>query len=305
MAGTGPTRPTSSCVPRRTHASTSWWSRRWSPRSRSTCDDARGARRGARRAHRSRRTWRPRSPRACATSRPRRVDLALALHPTPAVGRHTPVDRARRDLAARADAHAISTPDRAGGSTRGETASSSSRCVARRSTALGRGCTPVPASSPVHAPTRSGPRPRPSSSRCSARSFAFDVCPCSPMSGARPPCTCRRRRRARRRRDRSGDVACARSTRASPKAHRVEHLHDRAGGDAPPERPAPRLAEREDLHRRCRASSRDRRPTAPSPRSSSRVWRATSSSAAIGLRRCNSVAANTDTSYSPRSPGRA
>ena len=37
----------------------------------------------------------------------------------------------------------------------------------------------------------------------------------------------------------------------------------------------------------------------------SRVRRAACSSAATGLRRCNKIAANTETSYSPRSPGNA
>ena len=97
------------------------------------------------------------------------VDLALALHPTPAVN-GSPSPRSRGWSASTGPR----TPGRSAGSTRGATASSRWRCAARPSTGTAHGCSPGPASSPDPTPMPSGPRPRRSSNRCCGRSSAPD-----------------------------------------------------------------------------------------------------------------------------------
>ncbi len=101
------------------------------------------------------------------------VDLALALHPTPAVA-GTPRNAALGAIQRLEPAPAAATPGRADGSTPGAMESSSSRYAARRSTGRVRVCTPEPESSPARTRPRNGPRPRPSSSRCCAPSCASD-----------------------------------------------------------------------------------------------------------------------------------
>ena len=103
---------------------------------------------------------------------PSALELAWALHPTPAVG-GTPRRRfARPDRAAWSRAIGAATPGRSAGSTPSATASGPWPCAAARSTAAPRCCGPAPASSPAPTPTPNGPRPRPSSTPCSAPSSA-------------------------------------------------------------------------------------------------------------------------------------
>ena len=164
--------PPRSCAPRRTRASTGSSSTR--------CVDAlaRDVRRRAR-ATAPRRSRSPISTHLATTitgrrPRPRHVGRRPRARAAPdARGRrHAARRRARRDPPARADA---ARPLRRAvrlGRRDAATASSSSRCAARRSTGPAPGCTRAPASSPARSPTPSGPRRRRSSSRCSARSSA-------------------------------------------------------------------------------------------------------------------------------------
>ena len=101
----------------------------------------------------------------CARARAAAAPHARGRRHAPRRPRSTPSARSRASTAA-------ATPDRSAGSTPAATASGPSRCAAPSSTAPGPASWPVPASSPGPTPTPSGPRRRPSSSRCSGRSCA-------------------------------------------------------------------------------------------------------------------------------------